>query len=236
MLATLLVLLALVACGGDDDGGADTGLTADDAPDAVTRTLLEADDLGDGWDQTGTIEADEESDPPDIVDACTGASVLRALGDAELAVSERRDFERDGDGPFASTRVSVRTIAVKSTEAVDPVFALFDDESFVDCLGQRLEPTVSDGPSELHLQVGDADVDDAYLALDGVRSSRLAIPFHTSAPGFTFDAELDLVVVQREQLVSYLLTIELGGTADGEDVARWAALLADRQRIAQTQT
>jgi hypothetical protein len=232
----VLAVLVPMGCSGDDDGVADDGLTEKEAASAVDRALLETDDLGDGWDDTGTVAPDEQPDPPDPVEACIGASTLRVLDDATLARSERRDFERDGEGQFESTRVQVRTIAVKEGEAADPVLALFDDDGFVDCFAGQLEPQISDEPSELRLDVGDADVDDAYLALDGVESARLAIPFHTSAPGFDFDAELDLVVVHRDQLVSFLVTIEVQGRVDGEDVARWSALLADRQRIAQSDT
>jgi hypothetical protein len=235
-VATLLGLLA-AGCGGSDGDDGPTRLTKDDAPDAVARALLDEGDLGDGWDQTGTVASDEAPDRPDPVETCLGASVQRGLEPAELAVSERRDFERGGDEQFESTRVQVRTIAVKTGEALDPVFALFEDESFLDCLGSQLEPQVSDEPSELLLQVGEPDVDtDDYLPLDGVRSSRVSIPFHASAPGFTFDADLGLVLVNRDQLASFLLTIHLRGGAEGEDVARWAGLLADRQRLAQTAT
>lgn len=233
VIAALFLLFA--ACGGDDDDDAvDVGLTRDEAEDAVERVLLDENDLGDGWDQTGTVAPDEESEPPDLVESCLGASVLRALDAAELAVSERRDFERSGDEQFASTRVSVRTFAFDEATAVDSITALFVDDAFTDCLGQRFEPLLDDGKSELGLQVGEPEVDETYLALDGVRSSHLSIPFHADAPGFSFDAELDLVVVSRDQLASLLQTIELRGVVDGEDVARWAALLADRQRIAQS--
>jgi hypothetical protein len=236
--AAIVLVLALIACGGGKDGDrTSSALSKDDAPAAVDRALLDLDDLGDGWDGTGTVAPDEEADPPDAVERCIGASVLRTLDAATLARSERRDFERDGDELFQSTRLQVRTIAVRSGEAVDPVFAQLDADGFLDCLAGQLEPQVSEGPSDLRIDAGDADVKtDDYLALDGVRSTRVAIPFHTEAPGFTFEAEMDLVVVQRDQLVSFLLTIELQGTTNGEDLARWAGLLADRQRLAQSST
>jgi hypothetical protein len=235
-VATLLSLLVSVGCGGrdDGDGNGEHGLTSKDAADAADRALLDADDLGDGWKQTGTMEPGADADPPDAVETCIGASALRAIDAATLASSERRDFKRNGDGPFDSTRVQVRTVALRSGEAIDPVLALVADADFADCLGGQLEPQVSDGASELHLQAGDVDVDDDYLSLDGVRSARVAIPFHTRAGRFDFDAELDLVVISRDQLASFVLTIALGDPADGEDVARWSGLLADRQRIAQS--
>jgi hypothetical protein len=231
----VLVVAVLASCGGGDDDADADGLTEKEAASAVDRALLDTDDLGDGWDDTGTVAPDEEADPPDAVEVCVGTSVLRRLDDATIARSARHDFELDGKGPFESTRLQVRTLALEREEAADPVFAQLGEDGFVDCLAQQLEPQVSDGPSELRLDAGEADVvDDDYLALDGVRSTRVAIPFHTEAPGFSFDAEMDVVVVQRDQLLSFLLTIELQGTADGEDIARWSGLLADRQRLAQT--
>jgi hypothetical protein len=233
-MAALLVGSVLAACG-DDDGGSE-GLSAEEARAAVDSALLDRDDLGDGWRATGTVAPDEESDPPDVIEACAGASVLRTLDAGELAASERRDFRRRGEALFESTRVSVRTLAFDDDGAIDRLLALVDEKGFSECLAGRFESLIndSDQPSQLALTVGSVERDDHYLALDGVRSAQLSIPFDASAGRFTFDAELDLVVVSRGQLASLLVTIEVRGRVDGEDVARWAGLLADRQRIAQT--
>lgn len=221
----ILLVLGLLACGGDDDDVDASGLTKDTAAAAVEDVQLADDDLGAGWDSS-----EVDADP---VTTCIGVTVTRALDAALLAESDRRDFERAGDERFESTRVSVRTMALEDPDVVDDVLALFADAGFTDCLGQQLEPSISEGDSELVLQVGDVEVDDAYLSLDGVRSSHLSIPFDAEAPGFQLDAELDLVAVSRGQLLTFVLTIQLRGRVDGEDVARWAALVADRQRIAQ---
>ena len=228
-VAVLLLAAALAACGGGDDDEADidAGLTEARAAEAVEAVQLDAGDLGDGWDST-------EVDAEDPVAMCIGTTITRALDDATLAASELVHLERDGEQRFESTRVSVRTIAVDDGAVLDDVVAVIIDPAFADCVAPRFEGLVSDGRSELTLQVGDVEVEEGYLPLDGVRSSSVAIPFHAEAPGFDFDAELGVVAVARDQLLSLLLTIELSDSVDGEDVARWAALLADRQRVAQS--
>ena len=227
MRATVAILLVatLTACGGDDD--VETGFTPARAADAVDDVQLDAGDLGDGWDST-SLEAD------DPVAMCIGTTITRALDDATIADSELAHFERRGDERFASTRVSVRTIAVDDGAVLGDVVDIVTDPAFAECVAPRFEGLVSDGDSTLTLQVGDVETEEHYLPLDGVRSSSMAIPFHAEAPGFDFDAELDVVAVARDQLLTLLLTIQLGDRVDGEDVARWAALLADRQRIAQS--
>jgi hypothetical protein len=221
----ILPLVGLLASCGDDDD-VDTGLTRAEAEDAVELALLDEDDLGDGW---------GDLDDAGVVDECTSATVLRSLDDAELAASQVRSFQRRSDDPFGSTRVSVRTRAYDDADAIDDVLAMFGDEAFVDCLDD-FDALVSADDSDLVVEAGDAEIDESYLALDGVRSSHLSIPCPADAPGFTFDAELDVVVVARGQLASVLQTVELRGTVDGEEVARWSALLADRQRLAQSDT
>lgn len=227
-VATALLVAALAACGGgDDDDDVDTGFTPERAAVAVDKVQLGAGDLGDGWDSTSV-------DVDDPVAMCIGTTITRALDDATMAASDLVHLERGGEQSFESTRVSMRTIAVDDGEVLDDVVEVIADPAFADCLAPRFEGLVSTGDSELTLQVGDVVVDEHYLPLDGVRSSSVAIPFHAEAPGFDFAAELGVVSVARDQLLSLLLTIELGDSVDGEDVARWASLLADRQRIAQS--
>lgn len=227
--ALLVAVLAavLAACGGDDDDAVEVGLTPDRADVAVNDVQLGEDDLGDGW----SSAPDDEDDP---VGLCIGTTITNALDAATIATSSLDRFERAGDERFSSTLVSVRTIAVDDGDVLDDVVDVIVDPGFAECLGTRFERLVSDGESELRLQVGDADADERYLQLDGVRSTSVAISFHADAPGFDFDAEMDVVAIARDQLLSLLLTVQLRDDVDGEDIARWAGLLADRQRIAQS--
>jgi hypothetical protein len=217
--AALALAVALVAgCGGgdDDEADADTGLSRRDAAIAVDHAVLDADDLGDGWD---------EIDPPaeEPFGPC-----FADLG-SPLAVEGPVAFIRDGDGPIAVTRLLVGTVAVDDPHAVDALLEGFDEEALTACLVEGFSTVAGD--TELGLEVGDAEVEHDYVPLEGVRSAHVRIPFSASAPGLDLDAELDVVVVSRDQLVSTMLTIGLGELVDGEDVARWSALLADRQRV-----
>lgn len=214
-VAVALLLGVLAACGGGD-GGDDGALSAEDATAAVERAVLTTDDLGEGW---------SETDPPedDPFGRCFEGS------GTTLATSGPRAFVRDGDGVVAVTRVHMATLATDDEDAVDALLDRFDEESFPECLATAFERAA--GESELGFDVGDAEVDDDYVPLDDVRSAHVRIPFNASAPGFDFAAELDLVVVTRGPMVSTLLTMGLGELVDGEDVARWSAVLADRQRL-----
>lgn len=216
-VAIALVALLLAGCSaGDDDDAADDTLTEDEAAGAVEHAVLEEDDLGDGWDDV---------DPPedDPFGRCFGGIA------SPLASSGARAFLREGDGPAAITRVLLGTVAVGEPSQLDATFERLGEDSLPACLADAFTSVA--GETELGLEVGETDVDDDYLGLDDVRSGRVRIPFRATAPGFELDAELDLVLVARGQLLSSLVTVALGELADGEDIARWSALLADRMRL-----
>jgi hypothetical protein len=216
-LVAVATALLLSACGGgDDDDDAADDFTEEEAGDAVDAAVLEADDLGRGWD---------DADPPE--DDPFGRCFEGVP--SPLATSGPRAFLRDGEGPVAVSRVLLGTIATEDDAVVDALLARLGEESFPACLADAFQRAA--GETELGFEVGEADVDDDYLGLDGVRSGRVRIPFTAAVPGFELEAQLDVVLVSRGPLITTMVTSALGERIDGEDIARWAALLADRMRI-----
>lgn len=208
--------LLLGGCGGDDNAADDDAFTEEDARDAVEHAVLAADDLGAGWDDV---------DPPedDPFGRCFEGITT------SLATSGALAFGRDGEGPIAVTRLLMGTVAVEDDAVVDAMIERLGEASLPDCLADAFASVA--GETELGLEVGDAEVDDDYLGLDGVRSGLVRIPFTAAVPGFELEAELDVLLVSRGPLLTTVVITALGERVDGEDVARWAALLADRMRL-----
>lgn len=227
LAAALLALVLSVAVGCGDDGGGDREelLSAGEAEDAVERASLDVDDLGEGWELAETIDpGDESSDAP--IDAC----VERGVDDSMLAASPTRKFEHEGDALLDRTHVWMSTEALDDEELAEESAGRFADDDLAGCFGDLLLEAMG-GESDVPIEAGEPRVTDDYLGLDGVRSSRLTLPFHAEVADFELDAAVDVVVVSRGQLVSWIVSMQLGDDGGGEDIARWAGLLADRQRL-----
>jgi len=208
-LVLVVVALALLACGGGGDGdGGDAVLSVEDARRAVARAVLDADDLGDGWDEDGAAEGP--------LDGCLAGP------EDVLAEPTTVRFAREVD-VFTRTLVTVSTVALESTGAIDDLFVAFRDDGVGPCVARAVQTDLGDRA----LDVGEPEVEDDYVVLDGVRSAHLTVPLR----GPRYEIEIDVVLVSRGQLASTLVTVQLGGSVDGESVVRWATLLADRQRL-----
>jgi hypothetical protein len=210
-VAVLAALALLGACGG---GGDDVdALTPEEAASMADSSLLDADDLGDGWRADGATEPDEDDAELARFEDCFGHDINRRTDDATIARSETRHFEQRGDGPFARARVSIVSVVLDDRDLVDDALARVSEDAFDTCIADAVVESAGADASGLPLVAGDASFDDDYLRVEGVRSAHVAIPFHTP-------------------IVSTVVAVSLGSVSDGGDVARWSAALADRQRLA----
>lgn len=222
--AVVGLALVLAACGGGGDDGDDAEtLSAEDAERAVARALLDDDDLGDGWEETGRTDPDDVDADDTPLDDCLSTNLHDAIVASRLAESDTVQLELDGGDVFTRTLVTVTTTAFESTDVIDELLEAYKSEEMGSCLGRAVEQLLG----ETSLEIGEPTMDEGYVTLDDVRSVHVTVPLH--AP--RYEIELAVVVIARGQLASSLVTVQLGGAIDGESVARWATLLADRQRL-----
>ena len=104
--------LALAACGGDGSGEGSSTLSGEAAQTAADRVMLSAEDLGSGWEQTGT--APPQDDDGTDIDDCLSDDVA-AASDDPLGESDTHEFAR-GAEPTNQQQLQVSTIVVEDPD------------------------------------------------------------------------------------------------------------------------
>lgn len=217
-------VLALSACtGGSDEPEALTGTEAQQAAD---RAMLMADDLGEGWEETGTSPPDEDEGTD--IDDCLSDDVA-AASDDPVAESDTHEFSR-GDEPTDQQQLQISSIVFEDGDLA----ASFVDELASDdvrsCLSETFQEEVgADAETDgVEVTLGDFEAEEGFAdAGDG--ATRLTAPVELSAEGLTLPATVELVVVHTGQVASALVGFALGEAIPEEDLEGWATAIAELQ-------
>ena len=225
VLASLVVsVLALSACsGGDDEPEALTGTEAQQAAD---RAMLMADDLGEGWEETGTSPPDDEEGTD--LDDCLSDEVA-AASDEPAAESDTHEFAR-GDEPTNQQQLQISSIVFEDADLA----AAFVDELATDdvrsCLSETFQEEVgADAETDgVEVVLGDFEAEEGFAdAGDG--ATRLTAPVELSAEGLTLPATVELVVVHTGQVASALVAFALGDAIPDDELEAWTTAIAEKQ-------
>lgn len=224
VLASIVVsaLALLSACGGD--GGSDETLTAEEAQRAVERAMLTPEDLGEGWQETGTSPPSEDGTG---VNECLSDEVAAESTDP-VAESDTQEFTR-GDSPTQQQQVQLSTAVMEDDLAARLVEELASAD-VRDCLGGKFREQVADGSAVpgLTVELGDFEADEDFAGA-GDGATRLRAPMEVSAEGLTLPATVDMVVVHTDQIVSALVGFALGEPLAEDDLEAWTQQLAELQ-------
>lgn len=225
VLVSLVVsVVALSACsGGDDEPEALTGTEAQQAADGA---MLTADELGEGWDETGTSPPDDEEGTD--LDDCLGDEVA-AASDGPLAESDTHEFSR-GDEPTNQQQLQISSIVFEGGDLA----AAFVDELASDdvraCLAETFQEEVgADAETDgVDVTLGDFEAEEDFAdAGDG--ATRLTSPVELSAEGLTLPATVELLVVHTGQVVTALVAFALGDAIPDEELEGWATAVSEKQ-------
>jgi hypothetical protein len=226
VLASVAVsaLALLTACG--DDGG-DEPLTGPAAQQAADRAVLAAEDLGEGWEQTGTAPPDETGRG---IEECLSDDVS-AASDDPVAESDTYEFTR-GDSPTQRQQLQVSATVLEDEAAGRLVDELATAE-VRGCLRDRFREEIGGGEATpgLEVDVGEFEADEGFGGA-GDGATRLRAPMELTAEGMTLPATVDLVVVHTGQVVTAIVGFALGEPIAEEDLESWterAAELQERQ-------
>lgn len=225
VLASLVVsVLALSACsGGSDDPEPLTGAEAQQAAD---RAMLMADDLGEGWEETGTAPPDDDEGTD--IDECLSDDVA-AASDDPVAESDTYEFLR-GDEPTNQQQLQISSIVFEDAELA----AAFVDELASDdvrgCLAETFQAEVgADAETDgVDVTLGDFEAQEGFAGA-GDGATRLTAPVELSAEGLTLPATVELVVVHTDQVASALVAFALGEAIPEEELEGWTTAIAGKQ-------
>lgn len=217
-VALIATAVFLGGCGDDDDGG----LGEDAAQTIVDGALLDADDLGAGWQLTDTIAADDE-DVESPLDDCIAADEVD-LGD--LALSEERRFSMATE-VIVPAEVGVSAGASSDAARMARLHDTLARDSFQSCVRETFERELAGtGGAE----VGEIEVDDDLADVDDVTVSRLIVPLTFVNDQFSLEATIDVVIVTTGQVGGQIFAFGPRGTIVEEDLAHWATLMGERLR------
>lgn len=214
-------LALLAACG--DDGG-DEPLTAEEAGLAVDRAVLTADDLGEGWQQTGTTPPESTGDG---IEQCLSEEVAAAT-ETPVAESDTHEYTR-GDSPTQRQQLQISAVVLEDDVAEQLVDELASDE-VRDCLQERFQEEIgSDGGTPgLEVEVGDFEVEEDFAGA-GDGSTRLQAPMELTAEGMTLPATVDMIVVHTGQVATAIVGFALGDAIPTEELESWTERAAELQ-------
>lgn len=255
LLAALLALALLAGCSDDDDdGGAASDDTAvdvgdDDTPEitadggeepatdaelqaAIETTQLEAEDLGEGWTLTGTKPAGEDAgdDAPNPLEDCVDDLGDR-FDDAQLAETEERSFERQGEAPIPQQLTS-SSVALDDGALFTEMHGVLRDDAFGACMATAFEQVMSETtPEGAEITLGDiiqADTvvdpgDDADLESTGI-----AIPVTVTAEGITLETSVSIMFISTGQVGASLLFFGPVTELGAEEQAEFGRIVAER--------
>jgi hypothetical protein len=216
LVAALAVLL--ISCSSDEDGAP----SADEAQEIVDAALLDADDLGEGWELTGTTPAGENDDDSSPIDDCAPDEQLDAN---DLAESEDRELTLEGE--LLPSQVQVSAGASADSELLAGIHDLLGDEEFQDCLGAAFEESVGSQPGA-EMTVGEITSEDDVVDVDGVASTQLVMPITVAAEGISLELEFRFVVLTTDHIGAAIVVSSTDGAVSDGDVEEWATLLAER--------
>jgi hypothetical protein len=216
LVAALAVLL--ISCSSDEDGAP----SADEAQEIVDAALLDADDLGEGWELTGTTPAGENDDDSSPIDDCAPDEQLDAN---DLAESEDRELTLEGE--LLPSQVQVSAGASADSELLAGIHDLLGDEEFQGCLGAAFEESVGSQPGA-EMTVGEITSEDDVVDVDGVASTQLVMPITVAAEGISLELEFRFVVLTTDHIGAAIVVSSTDGAVSDDDVEEWATLLAER--------
>jgi hypothetical protein len=214
-----IIALLLLSCS-DDDGGAPS---ADDAQAIVDAALLDADDLGGGWELTSTTPAGEDGDDAGFQECAPDSIDMNA---DDLASSEAREFTLEGE--LLPTTVQVSASATADRDLLGDIHALLGDAAFKECVGAALEESLGSQPGA-EMTVGEIASENDVVDVDGISSTQLDIPLTISASGLDVEMEITIVFITTGHVGALLF---IGAPIDGglsdDEIDDWATLLAER--------
>jgi hypothetical protein len=217
--ALLVPIIALLLLSCSDDDGAPS---ADDAQAIVDAALLDADDLGGGWELTSTTPAGEDGDDAGFQECAPDSIDMNA---DDLASSEAREFTLEGE--LLPTTVQVSASATADRDLLGDIHALLGDAAFKECVGAALEASVGSQPGA-EMTVGEITSEDDVVDVDGVTSTQLVMPITIAAEGITLELEFRFVVLSTDHIGAALVVSSADGSVSEDDVEAWATLLAER--------
>jgi len=226
----LAALVVLAACsGGDDDddddddreaSGSATALSAEDAQAIVDGALLDAGDLGEGWELSSTIPADEEEPTP--ADECVGED---DVDNADLAESEERRFTGPRDAVVAP-EVGISAGAATDPATLARIHDVLADTEVQSCLRDTFQSTMGEGG----LEIGEPTfAEGIVVGVDvEVESSRLTMPMVFGTGSGAVHAVVELVYVTAGQVGAGIFAFGLDGAITDEQLTDWATEVAGR--------
>lgn len=223
-LVTSALVLVLAACGGGSDEP--EALRGEAAQRAVERAMLTADDLGDGWEQTGSAPPSDEEGTD--IDDCLSDDVA-AASDDPVAESDTAEFAK-GTDPTQQQQLQISSIVVDDADLAARFVEELASDEVRTCLTQTFQEEVASdaGADGVSVTLGDFEAQDGF-ADAGDDATRLTAPVELSAEGLTLPATVDVVVVHTGQVASAIVAFALGEAIPEEDLAGWTQALAEQQ-------
>jgi hypothetical protein len=213
-----VVALLLLSCSGDDDDAP----SAEDAQAVVDAALLDADDLGEGWELTSTTPAGENDDDSSPIDACAPDDQVDAN---DLAESEDREFTLEGE--LLPSQLQVSAGATADSDLLAEIHELLADDEFQDCLGDAFQDSVGSQPGA-EVTIAEITSESDVVDTDGVTSTQLVMPITIAADGITLELEFRFVVLTTDHIGAAIVVSSADAAVSDEQIEEWATLLSER--------
>jgi hypothetical protein len=213
----LLLTVALVACGGDED----VPTAAEDRARAERMVFTAADlpDLTQG-------EEDDSDDEDDPVRAClNGNPVLTELGNGPRSAEATFNDEEE-----TLVRASTVNLAESEDDAKE-AFAEVEGAAFLTCFEGAVREGFEEGIDE-GLAATNLSVSNLRDAEYGDESVTYRVTLNLEVPGQTVPASFDYMFLREGRVVGVLFAFDINGSLADAERKRLAELLSDRMQDA----